>query len=98
MSVFLQAEGSTRYYNWGEVEGIEYKNAEFLQDFGIFKQGEQYERIIISFTTGEIIVYREEGKVTQPFALVPRENINANQKDQSEKQSESANNYIGSKR
>lgn len=93
MSVFLQAEESTRHYQWGEVEGIEYKNAEFLQDFGLFKKGEQYERIIISFTTGEIIVYREEGKVTQPFALVPRENVNANQ----ESQPESTNNHIGSK-
>jgi hypothetical protein len=97
MSVFLQAEGSTRYYCHGEVEGIEYKNAEFLQDFGIFKKGEQHERIIISLTTGEIVIYNEKGKITQPFALVPREKVNADQESQQESNSESTNDCISSK-
>jgi len=56
----------------GDVEGIEYKNAEFLEDFGIFKKGDQYDRIIISITTGEFIVYGNAGKMVQPFAMIPR--------------------------
>lgn len=71
---FLQAEAPLTWYHVGERDGILYREAEFLQDFGNFKKGEKYRKILISLSTSEIVTFDEKGKQkAQSFCLIPSE-------------------------
>lgn len=72
--VFLQAEAPLTWYFVREREGILYKKAEFLQEFGNFKRGEKYASVLISLTTSEIVAFDEQGnQKSQGFCLLPSE-------------------------
>jgi hypothetical protein len=57
---FLVVQESVDTYSRGRIEGMEYYNAEFLDDFGVFKKGEKFNTLIFSITTSEIIAYNKK--------------------------------------
>jgi len=72
--MFLQAEALLTWYCVGGREGILYRKAEFLYDFGNFKKGEKYERVLISLNTSEIVTFDKKGtEKSQSFCLTPSE-------------------------
>lgn len=74
--VFLQAEAPLTWYRVRGREGILYKDAEFLYDFGIFKKGEKYANVLVSLSTSEIVTFDERGRQrVQTFSLLPSNRI-----------------------
>lgn len=57
----------------GDQTEIFLGNATFLEDFGIFKKGEKYEGLFISYGEGFIEAYDEEGQINkkQNFKAIP---------------------------
>ena len=63
------------FEGWDDIDTLAFNhyNAEFTEDFGVFKKGQKFDSLMVDFEKGIMEAYDQDGEVLakQEFKLAP---------------------------